>query len=172
MLRAHLVDRRTGVFLGPSGVGKSSLANCLLGDEVLVTGAVRESDQKGRHTTTRRELFTLPGGGILIDTPGMREFQLFEGNTGGFDDIEKIAARCRFGDCAHQGEPGCAVAESLGDGTLDRGRWESYAKLQRELRWIASRRDEHSRREEKQRVRKTHRMYREIINEKRRRQGR
>ncbi len=121
--------------LGSSGAGKSTIANALLGEERLRTGAVRESDSRGRHTTTHRELIPLPGGGALIDTPGMRELQLWAGaeSVGEvFGEIAALAAECRFGDCSHANEPGCAVAEALRAGALSLDRWESYRKLRAE----------------------------------------
>lgn len=135
-LSLYFEDHRTGVFLGSSGVGKSTLINALAGEELQVTAEIRESDDRGRHTTTRRELLVLPDGGIVIDTPGMRELQLWESDEGmdtAFADIAELATQCRFADCAHKKEPGCAIRRALGDGSLDRARWDSYAKLQREL---------------------------------------
>ncbi len=121
--------------LGSSGVGKSTLINSLSGHEVMATGDLRR-DGRGRHTTTRRELIAVPGGGFFLDTPGMRELQLAEA-TGGieeaFDDVVDLFAHCRFSDCAHETEPGCAVQEALRDGRLESQRWKSYCKLQREL---------------------------------------
>ena len=119
---------------GSSGVGKSSVVNCLLGEDRLRTAEVRESDSRGRHTTTHRELIPLPGGGALIDTPGMRELQLWAGEDAvdqAFDEIASLAAGCRFRDCMHTGEKGCAVQSALADGSLSGDRWESYRKLKR-----------------------------------------
>jgi ribosome biogenesis GTPase len=134
-LRPYFAGNRTVAALGSSGVGKSTLINSLSGEEVMATGNVRR-DGRGRHTTTRRELLTVPGGGFFLDTPGMRELQLAEA-TGGieeaFDDVVDLFASCRFSDCAHETEPGCAVREALDDGRLDPARWKSYLKLQREL---------------------------------------
>ena len=134
-VRAHLPPGVTGALLGPSGAGKSTLVNTLVGEELLATGEVRE-DGSGRHTTTRRELVVLPGGGLVVDNPGMREVHLWiadEGLEDAFDDIATLAAECRFSDCGHEGEPGCAIAAALADGTLEPGRWQSYRDLQREL---------------------------------------
>ncbi|WUI03232.1 ribosome small subunit-dependent GTPase A [Spirillospora sp. NBC_00431] len=134
----------TVVLVGPSGAGKSTLGNALLGADVLATGAVREQDGKGRHTTVRRELLPLPGGGVLIDTPGLRGVGLVEASDGlerTFADIEDLAARCRFADCAHRAEPGCAVLAAIEDGVLPRRRLDSYHKLLRENEWAATRTD-------------------------------
>jgi ribosome biogenesis GTPase / thiamine phosphate phosphatase len=135
-LREALAGTRTGALLGSSGVGKSTLINRLLGEERLKTASVREGDQKGRHTTTHRQLVAVPGGGLLIDTPGMRELQLWESGAGvaaAFDDVEAMAANCRFRDCTHTSEPECAVIAAVSDGTLSADRLESWHKLQREL---------------------------------------
>jgi len=141
-LHQHIRPGRTAAFLGSSGVGKSTIINSLLGVERLQVGAVREDDSRGRHVTTHRELIILPGGGIVIDTPGMREIQVWgdeEGLRQAFDDIEAIAAECRFGDCRHLREPGCAVRAALDDGSLDAGRFQNFLKLQKELRYLAAR---------------------------------
>ncbi|GAB7186460.1 ribosome small subunit-dependent GTPase A [Kitasatospora sp. Ki12] len=133
----------TTALIGQSGVGKSTLTNALAGAAVMTVQEAREVDQKGRHTTTTRELIPLPGGGVLIDTPGLREVGLYGG--GGVDlafaDIAELAEECRFQDCGHHTEPGCAVQAALADGTLPQRRMDSYLKLQRENEWIASRTD-------------------------------
>lgn len=134
-VRAHVPSGVTGALLGPSGVGKSTLVNALVGEERLATGSLAE-DGTGRHTTIRRELVLLPGGGIVVDNPGMRELHLWvvdEGLEDAFEDIAELAARCRFSDCRHEGEPGCAIEAALADGTLALERWQSYRDLQREL---------------------------------------
>jgi ribosome biogenesis GTPase len=134
-VRAHLRPGVTGALVGPSGVGKSSLVNALLGDDLLQTGEVRE-DGSGRHTTTRRELVLLPGGGLIVDNPGMREIHLWladEGLEEAFADVVELFAHCRFTDCGHEAEPGCAVQEAIAAGDLPPERWESYRELQREL---------------------------------------
>jgi ribosome biogenesis GTPase len=153
-LRARIAPGVTAVLLGSSGVGKSTLVNRFVGSERMDTGETREDDDEGRHTTTHRELILLPGGGIVIDTPGLRELQLAE-NAAGFDtafaDVEELAAQCRFNDCAHEGEPGCAVLAAVEDGSLAPERLESWRKLQRELHAIAIRKDHLLRKEETRR---------------------
>jgi ribosome biogenesis GTPase len=121
-------------FVGSSGVGKSTLLNTLAGEEVALVREIRSDDARGRHTTTRRQLHLLPNGGLILDTPGMRELSLWdsEGLDQSFTDIDEIVARCRFGNCQHNGEPGCAIAAALADGSLEPGRLESWQKLIRE----------------------------------------
>ena len=129
--------------LGSSGVGKSSLVNRLTGEELMATGDLR-ADGQGRHTTTNRQLLLLPGGGLFLDTPGMRELRLWESEEGlaaAFDDVAAVAAQCRFSDCAHGTEPGCAVRAALADGSLDPERLESWRKLQGELAHLAMKQD-------------------------------
>jgi ribosome biogenesis GTPase / thiamine phosphate phosphatase len=141
-LLRYLTHGSTLVLLGSSGVGKSTLANALLGYDRQLVSAVREDDDRGRHTTTGRELFSLPTGALLIDTPGLRSVGLWDAEGGAsptFEDIDEIERRCRFPDCGHEREPGCAIRAALADGTLDPARLASRQKLERELRSIAMR---------------------------------
>ncbi|MEV4741373.1 ribosome small subunit-dependent GTPase A [Streptomyces sp. NPDC049555] len=141
---AAVLAGRTSVLLGQSGAGKSTLANALLGAEVQTVQAVRDRDGKGRHTTTTRNMLALPGGGVLIDTPGLRGVGLWdaEGGVGRtFTEIERLAGRCRFQDCAHTVEPGCAVLAAVDSGELPQRRLDSYHKLLRENEWITARTD-------------------------------
>jgi ribosome biogenesis GTPase / thiamine phosphate phosphatase len=143
-LLAHIPAGGTIVLLGPSGAGKSTLINAMVGRDVQDTGEVRAGDFKGKHTTTSRELVPLPNGTVLMDTPGVRGFGLFDAEDGigeMFGDVEELAARCRFSDCAHQGEPACAVQEAIAGGVLEERRWHNYLKLQRELAALARRSD-------------------------------
>ena len=160
----HLRPHRTGVLLGPSGVGKSTLINSVVGAAVMRTREIHGSSGEGRHMTSHRQLVQLPQGGMIIDTPGLREAQLWEGEdalAAVFDDIEELTRRCRFSDCAHRTEPGCAIKAALADGILDAGRFESYRKLQRELRSIAVRNDARLRIEERRKWRNISRAVRD-----------
>jgi ribosome biogenesis GTPase len=143
-LRAYLGPGTTLAMVGSSGVGKSSLINRLLGRQAQQVNAIRDDDARGRHTTTRRELLLLPEGGVLVDTPGMRELGLIE-DSGGVDatfaDVAALTDQCRFADCRHESEPGCAIREALATGAISHDRWESYRKLQREIAAIEARRD-------------------------------
>lgn len=140
-LTPHLRPGRTVVLLGSSGVGKSTLLNRLAGSELMRTAAIA-ADGTGRHTTTHRELVQLPGGALVIDTPGLRELQFWEGDVNAaFEDIDVLAAECRFRDCAHAREPGCAVLAAVDEGRLELGRLRSWRKFQRELEAVAARTD-------------------------------
>jgi ribosome biogenesis GTPase len=144
-LRARIPAGTTAVLLGSSGVGKSTLVNVWLGEEMMPTRETREDDDEGRHTTTHRQLLELPGGGLVIDTPGLRELQLWDAGSAGLDatfaDVEELAAQCRFADCTHVHEPECAVLAAVETGELPHERLHSWRKLQRELRAIAIRHD-------------------------------
>jgi len=148
-VRSYVPDGRTAALLGSSGVGKSTLVNALVGEALLATREIRE-DGRGRHTTTHRQLVPLPDGGLVLDTPGMRELQLWDADEGlhsAFSDVDALAAKCRFADCAHSREPGCAVRSALVAGTLDLERFESWRKLQRELERLARKQDARARSE-------------------------
>ena len=149
-IRPFFAGNKTAVLLGLVGRGEiDALVNALIGEELLKTAEVREDDQRGRHTTTRRELILLPGGGVVLDTPGIRELQLWDADLEQvFSEIDEIASRCRFDDCAHDQEPGCAVREALAAGTLTRERWDAYVKLQREQAALEIRRNALARREQ------------------------
>lgn len=152
----YLRPGRTGALLGSSGVGKSTIINRLAGEDVQKTGEVRQADSRGRHTTIHRELVMLPGGGLIIDTPGMRELQLWDVGTAvreTFGDIDSLAAGCHFTDCRHREEPRCAVKQAIGEGRLAAGRLESYRRLQDELVFLARQQDERAQLEEKRRSR-------------------
>lgn len=134
-LSPYLQPGKTLAFLGSSGVGKSSLVNALAGEEIMTVSGIREADGRGRHTTTHRQLIRLPGGALIIDTPGMRELGMAEAAEGlseTFSDVEQYLGRCRFRDCRHEKEPGCAVKAALDAGALDPARWERYRKLREE----------------------------------------
>jgi ribosome biogenesis GTPase len=166
-VRALLAPGLTGAFVGPSGAGKSTLVNALLGAEVQRTAPVRARDARGRHATTSRRLFALEGGGAIVDGPGLRELRLWDaaGLDAAFDDVAALAARCRFRDCRHAGEPGCAVAEAVEAGELDAGRLEGLRKLEREAEHQERRRDGAAAREERRRwkgvARSIRRLHRE-----------
>jgi len=160
---AEVVQGRTIALFGSSGAGKSTITNGLLGTARQATASVRPADSRGRHTTTSRMLIPLPGGGAIIDTPGMRELQLWaseEALDEAFNEIAELAQRCRFGDCTHASEPGCAVREGVESGAIERSRWESYGKLQRELRHHAVEQDAQARSAEKKRWKAIHKSLR------------
>jgi ribosome biogenesis GTPase len=156
-LRSLLMPGITGVLLGSSGVGKSTITNQLLGKKHSQVQNVRETDSHGRHTTPHRELLVLPNGGIIIDTPGLRELQLWTGEEGmqdSFDDIEKLAENCRFRNCKHEAEPNCAVKQALANGMLDPGRYEGFQKLQSESFFQTTKHDKNLQQQKKERDKK------------------
>lgn len=152
LLQPYLGVGQTVALLGSSGVGKSTIVNRLVGERVLPTRSVRESDSRGRHASVHRQMIALPGGGLVIDTPGMRELQLWgvdEGLSGTFDDVDAIGEACRFRDCRHRQEPGCAVKAAVEAGTLDTARYDSFVKLQDERAELERRQDERALLEQK-----------------------
>lgn len=169
VLKQYLGPGQTGALLGSSGVGKSTIVNRLIGHDLLRTQDVRESDSRGRHTSTTRQLVLLPESGVLIDTPGMRELQLWDSGetmSGTFGDIEALADRCRFRDCRHRQEPGCAVRAAIGAGEVPAGRLESYLKLQDEQAHQARQMDQRAQIEEKRRSKTAAKALQKRLNEK------
>lgn len=167
---AHLPIGRTAVLLGSSGAGKSTLLNALAGEERMATGEIREEDGRGRHTTTHRELVLLPSGGLILDTPGMRELGLWDADAGvsaTFEDVEVLAAQCRFSDCSHVQEPGCAIRQAIADGTLPEERLRAYEKLQAELAYEHRRQDPQAERENRKLWASRHKSARAWIKTKR-----
>jgi ribosome biogenesis GTPase len=159
-VRAHLAEGVTAAFIGSSGAGKSTMINALAGQTLFKTAEVRASDSRGRHTTSRRELVVLPGGGIVIDTPGMRELQMWyaeEGLSDAFADIDKLADGCRFADCTHTREARCAVRAALESGELPDARYASYLKLRKEIEVLEARRDHRALLEKKRKDKILHR---------------
>lgn len=160
-LNKYLIPGNTAVFIGSSGVGKSSLINVLMGNDLQSTNDIG-TDDKGRHTTTNRELLILPEGGIVIDTPGMREFHILDSEEGldsTFKDIENLAANCKFSNCSHKSEPGCAVKMAIETGSLSIGRFNNYIKLKKELEFIAKKRAMEIEQINKRHTKKTSKKY-------------
>ncbi|NJP11911.1 MAG: ribosome small subunit-dependent GTPase A [Leptolyngbyaceae cyanobacterium RU_5_1] len=163
-LQPYLQPGQTVALLGSSGVGKSTITNQLKGASIQTVRSVRQSDSRGRHTTTHRELILLPNGGLIIDTPGMRELQIWANQDGlqeTFADIEALTQTCRFRDCQHGNEPGCAVQQSLDNGELDDSRFLNYQKLQKELSYLEQKQDQRVRLAEKERWKKIHKELRQ-----------
>jgi|SRR5215469_7661113 len=171
-LGKHLVRGETVVLLGTSGVGKSTMVNRLMGHVIQTVREVRQSDSRGRHTTSVRQIFALPGGALLLDTPGLRELQLWDAEEGilhAFADIDALAARCRFTNCNHKAEPGCAVLAGIVRGTVDLERLENWRKLRREMEFLERKIDAAARQEEKQRIRQLMRGVRKMYREREKR---
>lgn len=164
-LEKYLARGQTIVLLGSSGVGKSTIVNRLLGCAIQEVREVRESDSRGRHTTTAREIFALPGGALLMDTPGLRELQLWDADDGisqTFADIESLTVQCRFGNCRHNGEPGCAVQAAIDARVLDTARLENWRKLEREQTFLSRKIDAGAQREARQRIKTINRAVRRL----------
>lgn len=162
-LSAYLTVGQTCVLIGSSGAGKSTLVNAFLGEQRMAVGAIREADDQGRHTTSHRELILLPGGGLIVDTPGIREVGLIEAEEGVdtvFDDIEQLAETCRFNDCGHGGEPGCAVQDALRSGALDHKRWDHFQKLKLELAAVEGKAERQAKDAERRRLGAQQKAYR------------
>jgi len=165
---------QTYAFIGSSGVGKSTLINRIVGEEIQKTQEVRNKDSKGRHTTTRRELIVVPDGGCMIDTPGIRELQLWhadEGMAETFPDIEELAEQCHFSDCSHTKEIKCAVLNALEEGDLSRERYNSYMKIQRELEFLETKHSKSGYIEQRRKQREQGKLYKRILENKKRRKG-
>ncbi len=170
-LQKFFAPGQTLVLLGSSGVGKSTIVNRLLGQAMQEVQEVRESDSRGRHTTTARQIFVLPGGALLMDTPGLRELQLWDADEGisqAFADIDALAAQCRFTDCGHNTEPGCAVQAAIEENAMDRGRLENWRKLRREQEFLRRKVDPEARAEHNQRIKRLMRGVREMYRHKKR----
>lgn len=167
-LAVYLQPGETVALIGSSGVGKSTLANRLVGEEVLATSAIRHEDDKGRHTTSHRQIVFLPGGGLLLDTPGLREVGLWGDDAGGiesaFPDVEALVGACRFANCGHGNEPGCAIRGAIESGDLDPERYDSYTKLAREAERLQKQRDARGRHEQRKEAKRFSKMVRRLPN--------
>jgi len=164
-LSPYMGPGNTVVLTGSSGTGKSTLINALLGQNRLETGAIRQGDERGRHTTTRREMMLLPSGGSIIDTPGIRELSPWveeDALNTAFSDIENLGGQCRFRNCSHQGEPGCAVLSAVEEGELEERRLENWAKMGRELRHLQTRDDQLAKQKKKQKDKALHKSFRQV----------
>ncbi|MBV1758606.1 MAG: ribosome small subunit-dependent GTPase A [Dethiosulfatibacter sp.] len=160
----YLGPGKTVAFIGSSGVGKSSIINYLKGEKIMAVKELR-NDDKGRHTTTHRQLVPMASGGVIIDTPGMREIQIMDVETSldkTFTDVEVLAKNCRFNNCQHQSEPGCAINEALEDGTLDRSRWENYIKMKKEIDYFIRKTDKKAESEYWNKIKKRSKLIKEI----------